>query len=305
MKKIDFHVHIDANIPIEKTVEYFNDMCQRKGYSGVGIMAFPNESEGGSVNCNEDALAIRALMPGSYAFAGLFDDKDYVQQAKEYQKLGFDGIKMLHGKPSLYRKNGFSYNDKRFDSFFEYCEKEQIPLLIHNNDPKANWDITKATQRAIKNGWVYDETIPSQEWFFKALEEGVFEKHPNLRAAIAHFGFYSDDIDRAQMIMEKYPNIFFDITPAIDIYVQLSERHKRAEEFFRKYHDRLIYGTDAHNNLVGFSREYNDIKTDITDLFLEGDKPQTVHDRYIVPLKLEKHMLENIYYNNAIKFMNK
>lgn len=304
MKKLDFHVHIDAQIPHEKTVEYFKDMCERKGYCGVGIMAYPCGSESGSVTCNEDALAIKELMPGSYAFAGVFDDRDYEQQAKEYKERSFDGIKLLQGKPSIYRLNGYSYGDSRFEKFFAYCEKEQIPLMIHNNDPKANWDMSKATERAIKNGWVYDETIPSQEWFFKQLES-VLEKHPNLRAALAHFGFYSDDIDRAEMIMEKYPNIYLDITPAIEIYVQLSERAVRAREFFKKYSTRIIYGTDAHNELVGFPREYNDIKTDITDVFLEGSEAKEVHGRFIEPMHLDESILEDIYYNNALRFMKK
>ena len=41
--------------------------------------------------------------------------------------------------------------------------------------------------------------------------------------------------------------------------------------------------------------------------FLEGTEPRTFRDgRYdIVPIHLEKEMLENIYYNNAMRFVKR
>ena len=40
MKKIDFHVHISDPIPLEKTAEYFRELCARKGYTGVCMLAY-------------------------------------------------------------------------------------------------------------------------------------------------------------------------------------------------------------------------------------------------------------------------
>lgn len=305
MKKIDFHVHHSDPISIEQSVAYFKDMCERKGYEGVCTLSYVRDGASEfHATCNEEALAIKAAMPGSFAFAALFHDRDLVGQAKEYMAAGFDGIKLLEGKPNTYRYNGFGYESAEFDAFFAYAEQEGIPLIIHNNDPISHWDVNKASERAKQMGWVYDETYPTQEWFFLALE-AVFARHPRLRAAIAHLGFYADKLPRAAALLDMYPNLYFDITPAPIIYEHLSATPKESEAFFRKYHERLIYGTDAQNDLTGFAREYNDTKTEIISTFLEGSAPRTIGERHIVPIRLEREMLENIYYNNAMRFVKK
>jgi len=146
--------------------------------------------------------------------------------------------------------------------------------------------------------------MPSQEHFFRVLED-VLEKHPLLKAAIAHMGFYADDLDRAEALLEKCPNLCFDITPALIIYGELSETPERTEAFFRKYHDRLIFGTDAVTDLTGRARELNDEKTDVIDHFFFGKEPKVIGKRRIVPIRLEPYMIENIFYSNAMRFIGR
>ena len=306
MKKLDFHIHIFDDIPIEKNVEYLKDMCERNGYVGVGIMALSYSSPGYHKTCNEDALKIREAMPGSYAFAALHHDRDFVEQAKEYMDQGFDGIKLLEGKPSCYRYYGYGYDHPRFEPFFAYAEEQGIPLMMHNNDPIEHWDRTKMTQRAIELGWCYDEEgFPSQEHFYKVFED-IFERHPNLRAAVAHCGFYSKNrLDRAEELLGKYPNFMLDMTPALCIYSELSATPERTCELVRKYHDRLLFGTDADANLTGRARALNDKKVKVMKAFYEGKGLSEVEGAQIYGLNLPEYMLENIYYNNALRFMKK
>jgi predicted TIM-barrel fold metal-dependent hydrolase len=176
---------------------------------------------------------------------------------------------------------------------------------MHNNDPALNWDITRASQRAIEKGWVYDRTFPSHEYFFAVLEE-LLQKYPRLNIALAHMGFYSEDLCRAQMLLDKYPNLKFDITPALNIYFEMSEDREKARRFFLNNSDRIIFGTDAENELVGFAREYNDKKNLVTSSFLSGstDSEYVFDGKIIRPIGLEDSLLENIYYNNALKFVS-
>ena len=305
MKKIDFHVHISDPIPLAETAENFRELCARKGYTGICMQAYTHDVSELHLTCNEDALALKKMLKGSYAFAALHqDDKDFVAQAKRYMATGFDGIKILEGKPSEYRYLGYGLNHPSFTAFFDYAEEMQIPILLHNNDPAKNWDITQVSPRAIERGWYYDEKMPSHEWFFRTFED-VMATHPNLRVALAHFGFYADDLDRAERLMESYPNLYMDLTPALDILWTLSENAPRAEAFFRKYHDRILYGTDAQNDLTGFAREYNDAKTDTIDTFLMGTESRVIREHLICPISLTDEMLENIYYNTAMRFIKK
>lgn len=305
MKKIDFHVHHSDNIPLADTVQNFRDMCKRKGYVGICTHAYVRDGATGyHPDCNEAAMALKQAMPEAYAFAALHHERDLVAQAKEYMAAGFDGIKLLEGKPNTYRYNGFGYEAPTFEAFFAYAEEAEIPLMIHNNDPISHWSIETATPRAIEMGWVYDETYPSQEWFFAALED-VLHRHPRLRAALAHMGFYADKLPRAAALLDACPNLYLDITPAPVIYEHLSATPEESRAFFEKYHERLIYGTDAQNDLTGFAREYNDTKTDIISTFLEGSTPRRIGKYDIHPIGLPTEMLENIYYNNAMRFVKK
>ncbi len=307
MKKLDFHVHILDEIPVEESIRHFKELCARKGYEGVGIMSLTHDDDHYHPEANAQSLAIKAAMPGSYAFANPDHSRDFVEQAKEFMAAGFDGIKLLDGKPSCHRVLGYSYAHPRYEALFTYCEAAQIPLMIHINDPKANWDPALVSESAKRNGWFYgDGTLPTHEEF-KVMMEEVFERHPKLRAAIAHMGFYADELPRAAALLDKYPNLYLDITPALPIYYQLCETPTESKAFFEKYHTRLIFGTDCYNDLTEGNkrRTFNDRKTDVLTTFFTGPAPKEIKGHLITPIYLSEDKLENIYYNNALAFMKK
>ena len=306
MKKIDFHIHVNDPIPIDETVENIKDMMARCGYDGVGIMSlnYHDAHDFLDYGCNERALLLREKLPGSYAFAALDHRRDFVEQAKEFMAMGFDGIKMLEGKPSEYRRYGYGMDDERFEPFFAYAEKEQIPLMIHNNDPAHHWDPDKVTDRMRERGWFYDETMPSRQWFFDVMEN-ILARHPYLRAALAHAGFYADRLETADRLLDACPNLRLDLTPALIIFAQFS-RQPDAPAFFKKHIDRLTYGTDADNDLTGPRRELNDKKVRIMKHFYEGsDEEVMTYKTPIISLRLDEKSLAKIYAENALAFMKK
>ena len=303
MIRMDFHVHItDNETDVFQTIENFSAYCQRNSFNSICIHAAPYSSLKSHPDCNEKALSIIKEKPDWYAFAGLHHDQDFVEQARKYMDQGFRGIKLLEGKPSLYKHYGYGFEHPRFDSFFSFAEKNKIPLLIHNNDPLLHWDINKISRSAIEKGWYYDESFPSQEHFFKVLED-VFKKHPALHAAIAHFGFYSNDLPRATMLMEAYPNLFMDMTPAPIIYDELSSTPDETRKFIITYQDRLLFGTDLSNKTEGKVLELNEKKLKIMDAFYEGTGTHQIGKHTISGMALPKDVLQKLYYTNAMHFM--
>ena len=305
LKILDFHVHVTDNATgVEESIRYFSDYCSQRGFVGVCIHAAEyTSSRGGHPDCNEKALAVSRAIPNSYAFAGLHHVRDFVEQTKEYMERGFRGIKLLEGKPSCYRHYGYGFDHPRFQAFFAYAEEQGIPLLIHNNDPLDNWDISKVSESAFQKGWYYDASMPSQEDFFRVLEEDVLAKHPKLRAAIAHFGFYSNNLERAESLMERFPNLIMDMTPALCIFDELSETPERTRAFLEKYQDRIIYGTDVSNRIEGSVRTLNEKKVAVMQAFYEGTEIVRVADRTIAGMGLSEEILEKLYYNNAMRFL--
>lgn len=303
MKKMDFHVHISNDqTDVKKSIEYFSALSERNGLDAICIQASVRSSNGFHPDTNEKAFEICQSNKNWYAFASLHHDRDFVEQAKEYTDRGFKGIKLLEGKPTVHRVYGYGFDDKRFDAFFDYCEKEQIPLDIHNSDPMIHWDITKISERALRKGWYYDSTFPSQEYFFTSLE-GVLSRHRYLRAALAHFGFYSDNIKRAERLMEMCPHLRMDMTPAMIVYGQLSETPDAAKGFLIRYQDRILYGTDVSNCIEGEVREMNDTKTKLMHAFYEGNSTEEIGGFTIRGLNLPESVLEKLYYENALRFM--
>ena len=305
MKKIDFHIHVSASISPERSAQYLRDMCQRHGYEGVGIMSLYYNYGEFCPECNDIALRVKDLLKNSYAFASLLPNEDFAMQTKRLMASGFDGIKLIRGgKPSHHRISGHAYDSEIYSDFFAYAEEERVPILMHNNDPALNWDIKRASKRAIEKGWVYDGTYPSHEYYY-SLVDCVLEKHPLLNLTIAHLGFYSENIDRAIALLEKYPNLRFDVTPALNIYFELSQDPEKAKIFFETYRDRLIFGTDADSQLDGFAREYNDKKNRVTSVFLKGEygSEQMFEEGVIRPIGLADDILGDIYYNNAKRFI--
>lgn len=301
----DFHVHVtNDETNAEESIRYFREMCRLNGLHCLGIHAAEYSSTGEHPDCNEKALAVSKADPNWFAFAGLRHARDFVEQTKEYMAQGFRGIKLLEGKPSVYRYYGYTFDAPRFEPFFAYAEENAIPLLIHNNDPLIHWDINKISKSALEKGWYYDSTFPSQEYFFASLE-GVLRQHPNLYAAIAHFGFYSDNIPRAEALMEMCPNLYMDMTPAPIIFDELSQTPEQTKAFILKYRKRLLFGSDASNKFEGSVKTLNETKMRIMKAFYEGSGMQTVGKHQIYGMALPRDILEDIYHNNAMRFIGK
>jgi len=303
MEKFDFHVHVtNQDTDVEKSIRYFNEMCERKHLTGVCIHAVEYTSKVEYKDCNEKAMAVSRGIPNSFAFAGLHHAQDFVEQTKRYMEQGFKGIKLLEGKPSLYRYYGYGFSHPRFEPFFSYVEENAIPLLIHNNDPLLHWDIHRISRSAFDKGWYYDSTMPNQEYFFTVLDD-IFEKFPRLHAAIAHFGFYSNDIKRASRLLDKYPNLMMDMTPALIIFDELSETPDETKAFLYKYSNRLIYGTDVSNRIEGNVREFNDTKTELMQAFYEGTGEYVKGNHRVCGMNMDENILKGIYSENALRFI--
>lgn len=303
MKKMDFHVHVtDNSTSIEESIRNFTDYCSRNHFSGICIHAAEYSSKGDHLDCNEKALAVSKADPNWFAFAGLHHDQDFVEQTKLYMDQGFKGIKLMEGKPSVHRHYGYGFEHPRFEPFFAYAEEHAIPLLIHNNDPLVHWDINKISKYALEKGWYYDSTYPSQEHFFTVLED-VLEKHPMLHAAIAHLGFYSNDLPRAEALMEKCPSLMMDMTPAPIIFFELSETPESTSAFIHKYQDRLLFGTDVSNKIDGPVLELNEKKLKYMEAFYEGSGTIDILNHMIAGMDLDDQILKKIYWTNALRFM--
>ena len=183
-------------------------------------------------------LPVQLPVPKDFAF---------VRQVEELMEIGFDGIKMLEGKPNVRRLLGVSLADPAYDEYFSLLEEGQIHLLWHVNDPANFWDRSTLSQYALDRGWCYEgEGFLSYEEGYEEIYT-ILQRHPLLKVTFAHLFFLSEQPDRLVQLFETYPNVCVDITPGSEMYRNMSIDRKLWRHIFTRYADRFLLGTDTYS----------------------------------------------------------
>lgn len=307
----DTHWHYadaDDAIGLEDTVGFFDASMKKFGIEKATVLAIPFWTPGTqSILSGLTALWIKDQMHRRiFTYMGLwhnFDETDtaqgYVEQLERGLEMGFDGVKFFEGKPGQRRRFNRRLDDPILDPFYQKMEESGIPLLMHANDPKSNWDPEKISEDAKSGGWFYGtgDYRTFDEVFGEV--EGIVNKHPKLKLILAHFFFIADELDLAADFLEKHPNVMFDLAPGTEMFEYFSETPEQTKAFFEKYSDRIFYGTDYENF---YDRVWRDGNMHIVQNFLTANKPFTSYHKIKVnPIGLKNEYVENIYRNNHIR----
>lgn len=257
---IDGHIHMHRWFDEKKGEDFTHGLEEYRKKCGLKYIALASLPSGKPIPAPRDVsnnimcAFYKLLNENTFAYGGFiypsYPAKDeemekmpLTEQLDELMEIGFDGIKMLEGKPNLY-----SYVGKRLDGdFFEkvLCEMEKrgTYILMHAIDPECFW--SEPSEENIKKGWSYGDRskYPSSEDLYKQID-CVLEKHPRLNLCLAHFFFCSEKPEKLEEMLEKYENLSIDITPGGEMYIGFDKRREYFRSFFEKYADRIIFGTD-------------------------------------------------------------
>lgn len=299
---IDAHVHVHPNDleSIGQIVQMVQDADYR-AINMLGMTSFKTEACANNISC----LLLKKLLPGRvYAFGsfhypdnGIDLDVDLADYARTLLSMGFDGIKLLEGKPTVRKRINVPLNDSYYDSFYEFAEQNQIPILFHVNDPANFWDREHIPPLALERGNFYgDGTYPSKEEIYGEVDR-ILEAHPHLNVIWAHFYFLSEEMERARHFLDTYPESRFDITPGPEMYFDFSRHPAEWKEFFETYSSRIILGTDNYNptwkERINGMTEF--LETDCGAIPFFG---KTIHG-----IGLSETHLKNIYEDNFMSFI--
>lgn len=226
------------------------------------------------------------------AFAGLHLTDRYATIAPEVQAealldMGFDGFKFMYAPtfPQFFKRR---MNDPYYEKMFALLEARGVPVNIHVNDPEEYW-------RA--GGSLCDPRFPTKEELYAEAFD-VLDRHPNMKVTFAHFFFLSNSPFEAERVMQKYPNVWFDLTPGTEMYHNFDNNLDFWRAFFVKYRDRILFGTDANTfktcnqDLVRLVyRKLTESKNRFTQTCY--DKPFCIHG-----LELDEETVDCICYRN-------
>jgi len=197
---------------------------------------------------NENTFAYGGFIYPSYpAKAEEMENMSLLTQLDELNEIGFDGIKMLEGKPNLYERVGQPLDSDFFEAAFEKMEKNGTYILMHAIDPESFW--ASPTEENIKKGWCYGDSskYPTSETLYNQIDN-ILAKHPKLNLCLAHFFFCSEKPERVAKMLDTYENLAIDITPGGEMYIGFN---KNPEYFHQMAPYALALGVDAR-----FARQF-------------------------------------------------
>ena len=166
------------------------------------------------------------------------------------KRRGAVGLKVFKRLGLEYRNPDGSLiavDDPRWDPIWEACGKLDMPVLIHTADPVAFFEpIDRFNER-------WEELHRHPEWSFAgadfpahdqllAARNRVIARHPETTFIGAHVANYPENLARVGQWLDVYPNLHVEIAARI---AELGRQPFSAREFFLKYADRILFGTDG------------------------------------------------------------
>ena len=133
---------------------------------------------------------------------GMINNRDsyanipFETQAKALMDMGCDGIKIMYN-PIARKALGYGVDDEKYGRMFDYLEENDIPVLMHVNDPESYWVVRELTEHEKKRDWGYftEGFLTKQEIYDETFR--MLDRYPNLRVILAHFFFLSNDLSEA------------------------------------------------------------------------------------------------------------
>jgi predicted TIM-barrel fold metal-dependent hydrolase len=332
-KVIDAHVHItpqkvehalkvmdDNSIPYAVVIASISQTGDEYYY---GDRAFYELAE--AMNPHKNRLGIHY----SYDWKLAQTDPDFFKKAPDMLEravnAGAIAVKSLKDLGLMARDfegKLIAIDDPRLFPIWERAEKLNIPVAFHTGDPVAffepwNPDNERWEELELHPDWSFADRskYPSLETLFEQVTN-VYRKFPGVKFMGVHVACYSENIKQVGKWLDEFPNLY------IDSSARLGElgRHpaKEGHDFFTKYQDRVLFGTDmmffndcdvqGAGPCKDFTFEENKNFYDIHWRYFQTNDTQFDHPTPIQgnwkidAIGLDESVLKKIYWDNAVKF---
>ncbi|MEO8583318.1 MAG: amidohydrolase family protein [Flavitalea sp.] len=317
VKKFDVHIHLNTD---ETT---FIQQARTDNFRFLDIV---DDRPFGVPMKEQQRIAILQLkkFPEQLAFATTFTvndwgSKDWEEETIASLKKSFDsGAKAVkiwkNIGMDLRDKNGkfVMVDDPRLDPVIDFIAKNHIALIGHNGEPKDCW--LPLEKMIFSKGYYgghpeyhmylhpeypsYDDQINARD--------NMLKKHPDLKFVGAHLGSLEWSLDELAKRFDKYPNMSVDLSRMSNLQLHTLRNYQKTRDFFIKYQDRLLYGTDRQVN----ESDPASLQKNIHDSWLRDWKFFATNDDITLPkfgklkgLHLPIEVMDKIYYRNAEKWL--
>jgi predicted TIM-barrel fold metal-dependent hydrolase len=330
---IDAHIHVTP-VKIKRALEVMDDNSISYG---VVIASISGDDPNQYVGDKAFYEIIDAIKPYknrlglhyTYDWSLAQSDPDFFTKAPDMLEkavnagaIALKNLKQLGLEARDHDGKLIAIDDPRLFPIWERAEKLGIPVAFHTGDPVAffepwnsaneRWDELK-----LHPEWSFSDKskYPPLETLFTQVTN-VYRMFSNVQFVGVHVACFSENLKEVGKWLDEIPNL------SIDTAARIGElgKHSATEghEFFTKYQDRIMFGTDmAYWNgcdvqgagpCKNFSLEEDRKFYDIHWRYLQTmdkqfDHPTPIQGNWKIDgIGLEPEALLKIYWDNAYRF---
>lgn len=302
---IDYHNHLDAQEPREVLrvmdgcgVERIVNITMCTGEKALAIIDKFHSAD-------RDRFATYGWMDWSDVQSPGFFQRcvDRLERLVERSACGMKiwkdlGTKVRDTDGSLLR-----IDDERLDPLYEKAAELGVPIMYHIADPDAFFlPIDAQNER-------YEELAAHPEWSYYgsyyskaellAQRDRVIARHPKTTFVGAHVAEHPEDLAYVSQLLDRNPNLQVDIGARC---AELGRQPYTAREFFLKYADRILFGTDLIPEVNMYRLHFRFLET--RDEYFEYPSHASRQGRWnIYGLFLPDDVLRRVYRENALQLL--
>jgi predicted TIM-barrel fold metal-dependent hydrolase len=194
-------------------------------------------------------------------------------------------------------------DDERLAPIFEKAAELGVPVMFHTADPDAFFlPIDETNERfeelAAHPDWSFCGSQYSKEELLEQRDR-VFARHPKTTFVGAHVAGSSEHLARAAQVLDSFPNVCVDISARAS---ELGRQPFTAREFFLRYADRIVFGTDLLPDQSMYQLYFRFLETE--DEYFPYPSHASRQGRWnIYGLSLPDDVLRKIYRDNALRLL--
>jgi len=228
-----------------------------------------------------------------------------VKELKRCCQTGARGVGEIHDKgEGLHsgesKARGMHPDDPRMDPVFETCAELKLPFSLHVADPIWMYQKMDRTNDGLMNAysWRLDNkpNIIGLSGMVDILERTA-KRHPHTTFIACHLANLDYDLTRMGTLLESCPNLHADISAR---YAETGATPRAASQFYAKYADRLLYGTDMGFDKPMYRVTFRILET-LDEHFYEID--QFDYHWYLNGFGLPDPTLMRVYHDNAARLL--
>lgn len=320
VRKFDSHVHVNED------VEAFLQQAQQDNFEVLSINVdypdFPSIALQHTV-----ALAQAKRDPQHFHWAATFTMQGFEQPGWE-QKVdasltqakaeGAKAVKIWKNVGMIERDSAgklIMLDHPKLSPVADRIQALGLPLIGHQGEPHNCW--LPLEQMSTDNDREYFKNHPEYHMYLHpdqpsyedqiAARDRFVAAHPQLHFVGAHMGSMEYDVDRIGAFLDRYPNANIDLAARMSqVQYQSVRDREKVRNFFIKYQDRILYGTDLTlppgANAAEFKQSAHEVWTSDWRYLATGESQRVDMIKADVPgLALPREVINKVYYGNAMR----